>query len=215
MEPAKPRGRPLAYTPDELLDRLVQAVIDLLAEQGADADISVARIAARAKVSKRTVYTAIESKEELIGQVIRRGAQLVTGMLDSPVNSGDAARALLARFLAEWTERACGPTAVGIFVMAICERSRYPAIGAAYQAARHDYGFQKLADWLARMDVEGWLTVPDPALRAEFLLTLATSERQRALALGLDAPLGVAEQAGRIDAIMTLLMPRQHPQTGG
>src|SRR4051812_10188596 len=84
MKPAKPRGRPLAYTPDELLDRLVQAVIDLLAEQGADADISVARIAARAKVSKRTVYTAIESKEELIGQVIRRGAQLVTGMLDSP-----------------------------------------------------------------------------------------------------------------------------------
>lgn len=207
MEPARPRGRPVAYTADELLDRLVQAVIDLLGEQGADADISVARIAARAKVSKKTVYTAIESKEELIGHVIRRGAQLVTGMLDSPVNSGDAARGLLRHFLVEWTERACGPTAVGIFVMAICERGRYPAIGAAYQAARHDYGFQKLADWLARMDAAGWLTVPDPALRAEFLLTLAVSERQRLLALGLAVPLEEHEQARRIDAILALLMP--------
>jgi hypothetical protein len=60
------------------------------------------------------------------------------------------------------------------------------------------------------MDAAGWLAVPDPALRAEFLLTLAASERQRALALGLDTPLGETEQAQRIDAIMALLMPRQH-----
>jgi AcrR family transcriptional regulator len=209
MKPAKPRGRPLSYTAEELLDRLVQAVTDLLAEQGADADISVARIAARAKVSKKTVYTAIESKEELIGHVIRRGAQLITGILDSPVNSGEAARALLACFLSQWAQHACGPTAVGIFVMAICERSRYPAIGAAYHAARHAYGFQKLADWLACMDAAGWLAVPDPDLRAEFLITLAASERQRQLALGLAAPLDDAQHAQRIAAILALLMPPQ------
>lgn len=208
MKPAPPRvGRPVTYRPEQLLDRLVQAVIDLLSEQGADADISVAQIAARAKVSKRTVYTAIASKEELIAHVIARDAQQVTGMLDVPVDTAAAARALLARFLMEWAHRACGPTAVGIFVMAIRERSRYPAIGAAYQGARFTFGFQKLGDWLARMDAQKLLAVPDPAQAAEFLLTLAASERQRQLALGIATPVDDAALALRVAAIVRMVAP--------
>lgn len=212
MKPATPRvGRPLTYTPAQLLDRLVQAVIDLLGEQGADADISVAQIAARAKVSKRTVYTAIASKEELIAHVIARDAQRVTGMLDSAVETSAAARALLARFLVQWTERACGPTAVGIFVMAIRERSRYPAIGAAYQGARFTFGFQKLADWLARMNAAQLLAVADPVQSAEFLLTLAASERQRQLALGIAVPFDEDELTRRVAAILQFLIRSDLP----
>jgi len=206
MKPAPRVGRPLAYTSEQLLDRLVQAVIDLLEEQGADADLSVAQIAARAKVSKKTVYTAISSKEELIAHVIARDAIRVTGMLDVAVDSAGAARALLTRFLTQWVHRACGPTAVGIFVMAIRERTRYPAIGAAYYGARQTYGFQKLADWLARMDAAHWLAVPDPAMTAEFLLTLAASERQRQLALGIPAALPDAALDARVAAILQFVL---------
>jgi TetR/AcrR family transcriptional repressor of mexJK operon len=200
-------GRPLAYTPQQLLDRLVQAAIDLLAEQGADADVSVAQIAARAKVSKKTVYMAIASKEELIAHVIRHDVAAVTAMLDMPVTTAAASRALLARFLTEWTRLACGPSAVGIFVMAIRERTRYPAIGAAYHRSRAEHGFQKLAGWLARMQAQKFLLVENPPLIAEFLLTLVASERQRRLALGIDAPLPDAELAARVAAALQFVLP--------
>ena len=205
---AKPKvGRPQVHTPDQLLERLVQAASDLLAEQGADADVSVAQIAARAKVSKRTVYTAIASKEELLAQVIRRDAETATAMLDAPVASAADARAVLARFLTLWAGVACGPTAVGILVLAIRERNRYPAIGATYHRSRMEHGFQKLAGWLARMDTKQFMSVPDPDMAAEFVLTMVASERQRKLALGIAAPLSAVELDARVAAILRFVMP--------
>jgi AcrR family transcriptional regulator len=210
MKPVTARvGRPLVYTPEQLIDRLVQTVVDLLAECGPDADLSVAHIAARAKVSKRTIYTGIASKEELIALVIARDAQSVTGMLDTPVSTAQEARALLARFLAQWALMACGPTAVGIFAMAIRERSRYPAIGAAYQRSRAEFGFSRLAAWLASMRDRRLLAVENPDLAAEFLLTTAASERQRKLALAMEAPMSEAELAERVAAILRLVLPAQ------
>jgi AcrR family transcriptional regulator len=214
-ESAKPArakaGRPAAQTPEQVLERLVQAAIDLLAEQGADADVSVAQIAARARVSKRTVYTVISSKEELIAHVIRHNVSAVTDILAAPVASRAAAQAMLARFLAEWAVMACGPTAVGIFAMAIRERTRYPAIGVAYQRSRTEYGFAKLAAWLARMDGKQFLRAPDAALTAEFMLTMVASERQRKLALGIAAPLQEAELDRRVDAVLQFVLKDDLP----
>ncbi|HEX8479807.1 MAG TPA: TetR/AcrR family transcriptional regulator [Telluria sp.] len=209
--PRQKVGRPAAYTPEQLLQRLVQAAIDLLAEQGADADVSVAQIAARAKVSKRTVYTVISSKEELIAHMIRHDVAAVTEMLAAPVASRADAHATLARFLAEWAVMACGPTAVGIFAMSIRERSRYPAIGAAYQRSRTEHGFARLAAWLARMDAKQFLRAPDADLTAEFMLTMVASERQRKLALGIDAPLQEDELARRVDAILRFVLADDLP----
>jgi len=207
METKSKVGRPPAYTPEALINRLVQAASDLLAEQGADADVSVAQIAARAKVSKRTVYTAIASKEELLAHIIRRDAETVTAMLDDPVASRGDARAVLARFLTLWAGIACGTSAVGILVLAIRERSRYPAIGAAYHRSRMEHGYEKLACWLQRMDAKHYLAVPEPGLTAEFVLTMVASERQRKLALGIAAPLTDAELAHRVTAILQFVLP--------
>ena len=206
--PEKPRvGRPPAYTPQQLLDRLVQAAIDLLAEQGADADVSVAQIAAQARVSKKTVYTAISSKEELISEVIRRNVEPATIMLDLPITSAADARATLARFLKEWERMATGSTAVGIYVMAIRERTRYPALGASYHRSRAEHGVQKLAAWLGRMHAKKFVTVTDAAMTAEFLLSIVAAERQRRLALGIASPLSDAERTNRVAAAIQFLLP--------
>jgi AcrR family transcriptional regulator len=205
--PSRPKvGRPVACTPEQLRERLVQAAVELLDEAGADADVSVAQIAARAKLSKRTVYTAISSKEELIGHVIRHNVSSVTDMLEAPVASREAAHDMLARFLTEWATMACGPGAVGVFVMAIRERSRYPAIGVAYQRSRSEYGVEKLAAWLGRMNAKQFIHASDPAMTAEFVITMVVAERQRKLALGLDAPLSDEELATRVAAILRLVL---------
>ena len=195
-------GRPVSNTPEQLLDRLIQAAVDILNEQAADADLSVAQLAQRARVSKKTVYTAVASKEELIGHVIRHGAQVATTMLDTPVADAGAARHVLASFLKDWIGFACGPQAVGIYVMAIRERSRYPAIGAAYYRSRKEHGLQQLAAWLKRMQGKHFCPAGDPVMTADLVLTMASAERQRVLALGMDEPFPPEEQARRIDAIL-------------
>lgn len=209
-------GRPATHTPEQLLDRLIQAGIDLLNEQAANADFSVAQVAQRAKVSKKTVYTVLSSKEELIAHIIRHGAQVATTMLDKPVTKAADARDVLACFLREWVNFACGPQAVGIYVMAIRERSRYPAIGAAYYRSRNEHGLQQLVAWLKRMDAKQFCTVADPLMAADLALTMASAERQRILALGMDEPFTPEQQARRIDTILEFIFRERpsNPSTG-
>ena len=200
-------GRPALYTPEQMLDRLVNAAADMLDEQAADVDFSMAQVAKRAGLSKRTVYTIIASKEELISHIVQRGAESVTAILDQPVPDAASARAVLARFLQQWETFACGPRAVGIYVMAIRERSRYPAIGAAYYQSRNEHGLQQLTAWLARMRTKAFFRIDDPVMTAEFALTMVAAERQRMLALGMAAPQSPEQLAHRIAAILQLVVP--------
>lgn len=195
-------GRPATSTPAQLLDRLVSAAVEILSEQAADADFSVAQLAQRAGVSKRTVYTVVAGKEELIAQIIARGAQLATTMLELPVPNAIAAREVLARFLRAWTVFACGPQAVGVYVMSIRERSRYPAIGEAYYSSRNTHGLLPLAAWLRRMQDKGFLPPEDPLMVAELALTMAAAERQRILALGMHEPFTDEQLERRVEAIL-------------
>lgn len=199
-------GRPATYTPAQLLDRLIQAAVDILNEQAADVDFSMAQVAERAKVSKRTVYTVIASKEELISQIVRRGVESVTTILEMPVPDAASARTVLSRFLEQWATFACSPQAVGIYVMAIRERSRYPAIGAAYYQSRNEHGLQQLTAWLARMHAKQFFQVEDPVMTADFVLTMVSTERQRMLALGMDAPQSPQQLAYRIAAVLQFVL---------
>jgi AcrR family transcriptional regulator len=198
-------GRPAIHRPDQLLDRLIQAAVDILEEQAADADFSMAQLAARAKLSKRTVYTAIASKEELIFHIIRRDAQTAATILDDPLDDAAGARDVLSRFLKQWAGFACSAQAVGSYVMAIRERSRYPAIGAAYYRSRNEHGLQQLARWIARMHSKQFLQTDDAALTADFAMTMAAAERQRMLALGMTAAQTPEELDYRIDAIVRIV----------
>jgi AcrR family transcriptional regulator len=198
-------GRPAIHSPEQLLNRLIQAAVDIFEEQAGDADFSMAELAARAKLSKRTVYTAIASKEELIFHIIRRDAQTAATILDDPVADAAGAREVLSRFLIQWATFACSARAIGSYVMAIRERSRYPAIGAAYYRSRNEHGLQQLASWLKRMHIKQFLQADDAALTADFAMTMAAAERQRMLALGMEAPQTPAELARRIDAIVRIV----------
>lgn len=199
-------GRPATYSPEQLLTRLVQAAIDILVEQAANADFSMTQIAQRAKVSKRTVYTAIASKEELIFHIIQRNAQTATALLDAPVADAASARAVLARFLEQWAVVSCAPQAVGLYALAIRERGRFPAIGAAYYNSRTEHGLRHLVAWLERMAAKQFLRVDDATLMAEFVMAMVAAERQRMLALGMEAPLAPEQLRARVAAILRLVL---------
>lgn len=71
ITPARRRGRPVQMCPQEREVLVLDCAIALLTERGAE-DVTVADIAQRAGMSKRTLYGLYRSREELLGAALRR-----------------------------------------------------------------------------------------------------------------------------------------------
>lgn len=65
------RGRPVQMDPAEREALVLDCAIDLLSERGPE-DVTMADIAARAGMSKRTLYALYRSREELLGAGLER-----------------------------------------------------------------------------------------------------------------------------------------------
>ena len=126
--PAPARQRRKEARPQELLD----AALDLFVEKGFAATRSE-EVAARAGVSKGTLYLYYPSKEELLKAVIRanisqeiaEGEDIVRGF-DGPTTE------LLPYLMAEWWRRIGETRASGICKLIVSEVRNFPDIAAFY-----------------------------------------------------------------------------------
>jgi TetR/AcrR family transcriptional regulator len=126
--PASTRQRRKEARPQELLD----AALELFVERGFAATRSE-DVAARAGVSKGTLYLYYPSKEELLkavvrenlGALIREGADLAGGF------EGDTPQ-LLALLMHTWWERIGDTPASGIFKIILTEMGNFPDFARFY-----------------------------------------------------------------------------------
>ncbi len=126
--PASARQRRKDARPQELLD----AALDLFVERGFAATRSE-DVAARAGVSKGTLYLYYPSKEELLKEVIRHHVvnQIAEGMQIIREFRGTAAD-LLAMMLRLWWERIGETRASGIVKLMTSEVRNFPEIAQFY-----------------------------------------------------------------------------------
>jgi len=125
---ATPRQRRKQARPQELLD----AALELFVEKGFAAT-RAEEVAARAGVSKGTLYLYFPSKEELLKEVVRQnvvnriaeGAGIIRGF-EGPSS------ALLARILRLWWERVGETRASGIVKLMMSEVRNFPEIAQFY-----------------------------------------------------------------------------------
>ena len=122
--PAGPRQRRKEARPQELLD----AALDLFVEKGFAATRSE-EVAARAGVSKGTLYLYYPSKEELLKEVIRHNVvnQIAEGIEIVRAFEGTSAE-LLAYVLRLWWERVGETRASGILKLMMSEVRNFPEI---------------------------------------------------------------------------------------
>lgn len=122
------RQRRKEARPQELLD----AALELFVERGFAATRSE-DVAARAGVSKGTLYLYYPSKEELLKAVVREnlGALIREGADIAGAFEGDTQQ-LLALLMHTWWERIGDAPASGIFKIILTEMGNFPAFAGFY-----------------------------------------------------------------------------------
>ncbi|WKB52581.1 TetR/AcrR family transcriptional regulator [Eleftheria terrae] len=143
-EPSRRRRK--EARPQELLD----AALDLFVEKGFAAT-KIDDVAARAGVSKGTVYLYFPSKEELLKAVIRHNLSLTIAQGGDMVASFEGSTAELMHLVARtWWERVGETQASGIFKLIITEVRNFPDLAQFYEAEVINPGLQLITGLLQR-----------------------------------------------------------------
>jgi len=107
---------------------LLAAALELFVERGYAAT-RLDEVAARAGVSKGTLYLYFESKEELFKAVVRETiVPLIDAYRRDVEGSGEPSAVLLERFFREWWERFGATRLAGLAKLIIAEAGNFPEV---------------------------------------------------------------------------------------
>lgn len=182
--------------------RLVAAARTEFLKQGF-AGATVASIAARAGISKKTVYLYAASKEALMYEVVASACEEVFGPVFKESNK-DLARSDVARCLVEFCLLATSEDGVTVHRLAIGEARQFPAMAQAYKHALGTYVIEPLTAWIVRQNNLGRLRVDDPGMAADMLSCMVVSPTVRDLSLGVRPQPPRAEVERMVNTAMNL-----------
>ena len=156
MAKRRPRGprweRRKGARPSELLD----AALEIFVERGYAA-ARLEDVAAKAGVSKGTLYLYYDNKEELFKAVVRRSiAPLIVETREMIERSDKDSESLLALFLQTWWARYGGTRLAGITKLVIGESGNFPEMARFYNgevvSGNHELITMILARGVARRE---------------------------------------------------------------
>lgn len=152
------RERRKEARPGELLD----AALDLFVEKGFAAT-RAEEVAARAGVSKGTLFLYFPSKEELFKAVVRENISGRFGEWNAEFEAFEGTSPeMLRHFMAMWWERIGATRASGITKLIISEARNFPEIAAFYQKEVIVPGTDLIGRILRRGVERGEFVVKDP-----------------------------------------------------
>jgi TetR/AcrR family transcriptional regulator len=130
LEPTPKRERRKEARPRELLD----AALALFVEKGFTATRSE-EVAARAGVSKGTLFLYFQSKEDLFKAVIRENIGSLFPAWNEELNTFEGSSADMVKYaMNAWWERVGNTAASGIAKLVMSEAQNFPDVAAFYQA---------------------------------------------------------------------------------
>ncbi|PTU65733.1 TetR/AcrR family transcriptional regulator [Chromobacterium sp. Panama] len=212
QDQASPRARGRPAAPEHALkQQVLDAATELLLSQGYQA-ATMAAVAQRAGVAKKTVYRFADNSEQLLGAVIHGWTDAFVAPMSEPLTEAAALPQALEALLNTVAAKVLTREAVGLFRLLIGD---FPGREQAL-AQYAEHGVQRcaalLAGWLERQAEQGLIRCPQPAQTAELLLAMTIAEPLRRMALGLTPPLPEHDPGERICAAVALccagLLPR-------
>jgi AcrR family transcriptional regulator len=174
--------------PQERPTEILQAAIDVFAERGL-AGARVEDIAARAGVSKGTVYLYFSGKEELFIEAIRDKLALTLEGLASAAPAGPSAARLSGFLDAHWAHL-CKPRFAAMYRLIMAELHQFPELTRFYAEEVSGKVIGMLADIIREGVERGEFRSVDPFVAARIIVSqmvhhaLWTSRRELFTHLG-------------------------------
>ena len=139
---------------------------------------SMDEIAAKAAVSKATVYSHFRNKEALFEAIIRELCQ----RLVTPLRLGDSERAdpaeTLTAFARSYVEVLLDPASLALHRLLVAEATRNPDLAGMSYRVGGGQAVRGLAEYLAQETAKGTLKVADPTMAAEQLFGMLNGHLQ-------------------------------------
>jgi len=202
------RAEETAQSPKRLA--IVDAATKLFLSQGFGA-VSVDAIAAKAQVSKPTVYSHFENKEALFSGVMTGVCERAGGQEACPLANEEAARYMPMNELLQKTgEHVLGvitsPEAIEIFRVVIGEAERFPQLGRNFFEFGPASILEMIGGYISKKSNSGELVVDDPAKAAHYLVGMMVFPVQMGLACGARDPVSKDEISEIVaDALKTFM----------
>ena len=192
--------------------RILTAAFALLREQGYAAT-NTREIAARARVSKREIYSEFGSKEGILAAMIAsRASRMRQPLRFAEVHDRASFVATLRSVGVAFLEQLCDPAVVSMFRLVISEAERSPAMSRVFGENARTPNLQALEALMRRARSTGVVAGNPSAIAAQFFALLAF-DVQVPLLLGLIAAPDRSEIVRRAksatDAILRLYGTRR------
>jgi TetR/AcrR family transcriptional regulator of autoinduction and epiphytic fitness len=194
--------------PQRMTDRKRLAILDAAAEEfrafGFDAT-SMDRIAAKAEVSKRTVYNHFPSKEDLFAETLVQLFDEVSARLELPYRADVALRSQLMELMNQKMRMLGDQNFLDLARVAIAEAIHFPE-RARKVVARLSEREEGLTVWIRAAQADGRLKPGDPVFAATLLQGLVKAVGfWPQVSLGV-APLTPEQQAPVLDAAVSMFL---------
>lgn len=183
IKSAPRRGRPTRAAAAELRHRILSAALQAFTARGFDG-ASIDGIARDADINRDTIYRQFSSKEALYRATLLAGMDQHREDIKEALSIDGTPEEVLRHCLHQLYHSLLTPVSMAIIRLSISEASRFPDLT---ERALEDsqQNLSALADYLARLNQQGVLTLEDPTEAAMMLATCAHG----GLRLVLDKPM--------------------------
>jgi AcrR family transcriptional regulator len=178
-------GRPSHADAMRLRERILLAATDLFLAEGYGST-TIEAVAARAGVSKRTLYDRFDDKAVLFAAVVHRIIDEIRPPPEVPLIEGAALPAILRRLAGFMLHAALSPQAIALHRLVSAESARFPELVRAVASdGSTREGITLISELLARKLGRSKLSAPDRAFAAQqFIYMVVTLPQRRSMGFG-------------------------------
>lgn len=182
--PSAPATAALAEPPLSKREAIVQAAARVFMEQGFES-ANMDEVARLANVSKATIYSHFDGKQDLFGAIITGRCQAMIPLIEAAALGDQPPAEALRTIGRQFLDLLMSKGPLSLYRVVLAEAGRFPALGRTFYQSGPDKVAAALADYLARQHAAGVLNVPSPRVSAEQFFGMVLGQIHVRLMLGI------------------------------
>jgi TetR/AcrR family transcriptional repressor of mexJK operon len=165
-------------------DAIILAGVQVFMEQGFES-ANMDEVARLAGVSKATIYSHFDGKQDLFGAIITGRCQAMIPVIEAAVLGDQPPAEALRTIGRQFLDLLMSKGPLSLYRVVLAEAGRFPALGRTFYQSGPDKVAAALAEYLKRQHAAGVLDVPRPRVSAEQFFGMVLGQIHVRLLLGI------------------------------